>query len=97
IYSIADRPKLHLGNGLAAIAPLRRGGESDEIARRYFRKNALEGERRHVMAFIDNDVTVGSDDVINPFLPDEALHHRHIEPAVRLALPSADLTDALLV
>src|SRR6185312_13726702 len=30
IYSIADRPKLHLGNGLAAIAPLRRGGESDE-------------------------------------------------------------------
>ena len=97
IHPVADGPKLHLGDGLVAIAPLRRGGETDEIARLHLRQNTLEGERRQVVAFIDDDVTVRSNEIVDSFLTDEALHHRHIKLSVRLALTTADLPDVLLV
>jgi len=68
IHPVADWPKLHLGDGLATIALLRSGGEANEIARRHFRQNALKGECRQVVAFIDEDVTVSSNEIVYSFL-----------------------------
>src|ERR1700739_1476194 len=79
IHPVTDGPKLHLGDGLVAIAPLRRGSEAGEIARLHLRQNTLKGKCRQVVAFIDEDVTVGSNEIVYSFLTDEALHHRHIK------------------
>jgi hypothetical protein len=51
--------------------------------------------RGHVVAFINDDVTVGSNEIVDPFLTDEALHHRHIELSVRLVLTAISVRCSL--
>src|SRR5205085_2406860 len=80
-----------------SIAALRCGGESNEIASLHLGQYALEGDRRQVVALIDDDVPVAGDEVVDFFLADETLDHRNIDVAVGLAFVAPDTADLLLV
>ena len=47
------------------------------------------------MALVDDDVPVGSDEVVDPPPSNQALEHRDIEVTVGLAVAPADLADPL--
>ncbi len=50
-----------------------------------------------MMTFIDNDVSVAGDEVIDVVVVIETLNHCDIEAAVGLALPAPDLTDLFCI
>ena len=89
----ADRPQLHLQNGMMSIPAMRRSGEAEDVAGLDRREHALEGNGRYVMAFIHDDLAVSFYDVINETLMNQALDHGHVEAPVWLALTTADLAD----
>ena len=49
------------------------------------------------MTFIDNDVSVAGDEIIDVVVVIETLNHCDIEAAVGLAFPAPDLTDLFCV
>ncbi len=92
-----DGTELHLDDGLVPISPLRSGGQADEVARLHLGEYALERDCRQMVTFVDDDVSVPGDEIIDLPLSDEALDHRHIEPAVRFTFAPAHLTHVLLI
>lgn len=49
------------------------------------------------MALVNDDMPVAGDDVVDLLVAKQALDHRDVELAVRLALPAADLTHAFRI
>src|SRR5260370_37896238 len=97
IYPRSQRTQLHLCGRMASVAPPGRRRESEEIARFDLRQHTLERERRQMVTFIDNDMSVAGDEVIDSLLVKEALNHADIEAAVGLAFPGPDLPDLFWV
>ena len=73
IDSEADGTELHLRDRIVSVTPLQRCGEPDKVARLHLRQYALERYRWQVMTFIDDDVTVASDQVVNFVFAHEVL------------------------
>src|SRR6185436_16664402 len=97
IYREANRSQLHRENGVVPIPAVRCGGQADDITGLDLREHALEGNRRHMVALVHDDMAVGLDQVIDAALADQALDHRHIEAPVRCPLAASDLADVLLL
>ena len=49
------------------------------------------------MALVDDDVPVTQNEVADLTKPNQALDHRHVQPAVGLAFPAADSPDLSLL
>src|SRR6266702_1927212 len=97
VHSEAHGSQLHLGDRMAPITTLLRGCKSNEVASLYLGKHALKGSCRNVVALIDDDLSVSSDEVFDLLLADETLDHRYIDPAVGLAFTTPDPADLILV
>jgi len=89
----ANKFELHLRDGMLAVAALRSGRQSDEIAGLRLGQHPLERDCGQVVALVDYDLAVGAHGRIDPALPHQALDHRDVEPTVRGPLPRADPTD----
>ena len=59
----------------------------------HFRKHALEGNGRDVVALIHDNVSIASHEVSHVAEPNQALHHRHVDLAGRSVFSRADLPD----
>jgi hypothetical protein len=55
--------------------------------------HALEGNGWDVMTLVNDDVSVGGYEIVDPTLPHQTLDHGDIEGAVGLAAATADLAD----
>ena len=97
IHGKANGSELHRSNRMMPIASLRRCREPNDVPRLRLGDYALKRYGGHMMAFVDDDLTVFGNDVLDAVLADEALDHCDIEPTVASFLPSADLTDLLLL
>jgi hypothetical protein len=88
-------PQLHFGDRMVAVATLRCGGETDNVTPLRLREHSLERDCREVVALVDDYLPVGGDHILDLFSTNQALDHRHIEPAVRGLLPRSNLPDFL--
>ena len=95
VHREADRPELHLGDRMLAVAPLRRRGQADHVAGLHLGQHPLERDGRHVVALVHDHLAIARDQVGDLASAHEALDHRHVEAAVRRAFPAADLADGL--
>ena len=66
-----------------------------EVPGLHLAHDALEGSRGHVMALVDDHVTVGRDDVVDGPIAHETLEHGHIQHTARL-LPATSYGADLL-
>jgi hypothetical protein len=96
VHREAHRPDLHSQDRVVPIAAVGRGREAQDVAGTHLTKHTLERNGRNVVALVDDDVSVAGHDVLDTSLPDEALDHRDVQPAVGLPLTAADLPDFLL-
>jgi hypothetical protein len=90
-----DGPALHVDDRLVPVAAVRRGGEACDVPRLHLAHDALEGSRGQVVAFVDDHVTVGRDDVVDGPIAHEALEHGHVEASGGRPLPATDLPNRL--
>jgi hypothetical protein len=81
---------------MMTVSPLRRGRQSQQKPCLCLGQHALEGNGGKMVAFIDDDVPVVRDEIVNAILAHQALNHRDVEPSVRLTLTAADLSDILI-
>src|SRR5439155_1162167 len=93
--ALAVTPPWSTTRRLVPVAPIGRGGEAGHVPGLHLAHDALEGSRGHVMALVDDHVTVGCDDVVDGPIAHEALEHGHVEAAGGRPLPAADLPDPL--
>jgi len=79
------------------VPAIRGGGEACDVPTLHLCEDPFEGNCREVMAFIHNNVTVPSHEVVHVALADQALDHGDIEPARRQILPSPDPADGFWI
>ena len=70
---------------MMTVPALRRRGQAHDVARLDFGKYAFERGGWDVMTFIDDDLSIRRNDVVDTVFSDEALDHRDVKPAIRLA------------
>src|SRR5512136_441661 len=80
-----------------SVTPLRSSREADNVPGPDLGEHALEGDRGHMMAFVDDHLAVGCNPIIHAVLAGDALEHGHIEASGRMLLSAADLPDGHLV
>jgi hypothetical protein len=61
---VADRAALHRDDRLMTVTPVRGRGEARDVARGDCRKHTVHLHGRHVVAFVDHDMSVGADEVM---------------------------------
>jgi hypothetical protein len=96
VHCEAHRTKLHLGDGMAPIAALRRCGQPGDVTRLRRRQHALERDCRQMVALVDNDLPVAGHEIRDGLPAYQALDHRDTDPAGGAALSRTDLPDLLL-
>jgi len=79
IHAVANRSALHEHDGVMPVFAGDCRGQSREILRLRTPRDLLEAERREVVAFVDDDVTVLGDAVVNRPLAHEALNQCDVE------------------
>lgn len=78
---------------VVAVPPLRSCGQADDVPCPDRREEPLERNGRDVVAFVDDDVSVPADELVDGVSADEALHHRDVDSAVRFPGVPADPSD----
>ncbi len=71
----ANRAELHLGDGVMAVAELRRCGETQDVAGSNFAGNALKLDGWKVMTLVDNELAIVGYEIRDGALAHEALEH----------------------
>jgi len=97
VHPEANGAQLHLGDGLMSVAPLRCRGEPNDVARLHLGEYPLERDRWQMVALIDDDVPIVSDQIVDLILANQALDHGDVESTVGPALATSDSANLLLV
>ena len=92
---MADRAALHRDDRLMTVTPVRGRGEARDVARRDRRKHTFHLHRRHVVAFVDHDMSVGADEGVKVVSPRECLNHRDVDPLRQTASAAAEPSNRL--
>src|ERR1019366_2239283 len=82
---VAYRAALHGDNRVGSVATFGCRGESGHVARGSGAQDSLGHDGRDVVALVDDDVPVAGEQLIEGLVASEALHHRDVHPARRLA------------
>jgi len=96
VHHEAHGPELHAQDRVVPIAAVGRRREAQDVAGAHLAEYTLERNRRNVVTLVDDDVSVAGHDILDTSLPDQALDHGDVQPAVGLSLASADPPDFLL-
>jgi len=94
-HAEAGRSALHVDDWMVAVFPRRRRRQANNVLGLYLLHNLLEGERRDVVALIDNYVAILSDKILHLFFAVQALDNRNIDTSSPLHPPAANLPDRL--
>jgi hypothetical protein len=70
-------------------------GEARDVSGGNRREHTFDLNCRHVVAFVDDDVTIGSDEVVKAIVASECLDHRDVDPSRQPASASSELSDRL--
>ena len=89
------RSALHEDDGMMPVLAGYRGGQAEDIPRLAATRHRLEAYRRQVVTFVDDEVTIVGDHVIDFALAHQALNDGDVDDTGRAALAAADLTDLL--
>ncbi len=92
---VSNRAALHGDDLLQPVAAVGGGGEAEEVTGRRSPDCVLEGERRQVVAFVDDDESVGAEERSQVVDRLEALDHCQVDDAGQLASAAASLPDLL--
>jgi hypothetical protein len=80
---------------MVAILPRGRRCQANHILRFDLPQDLLKRERREVVAFVDDDMSVFGHEVLHLLLPVSALHHSDVDFPGSLRLASAHLADLI--
>src|ERR1035441_3995426 len=61
----STRPTLHVDDGMVSIFTLGSCRQAEDVLRFHLLHHLLEGERRQMVALIDNDLTVLCDEILD--------------------------------
>ena len=92
---VADRPALHRDDRLMTITPVRCCCEAGDVSRWNGREHAFDLNGRDVMAFVDHDVAVGADQIVEIIAARECLDHRDVDSPRQSASAGAESPDRL--
>ena len=84
IDPVPDRPALHEDDRMMAILAADGRGQACDIPGLRPADDLLEALSGQVVAFVNDDMSIVSDDVIHDVLPYQALDDRHIQQSGRL-------------
>jgi len=90
-----DRTTLHEDNRVMPVFPSRRGGEPDNVVRFHLAHHLFKAERAQMVAFIDNDVAVLGNEILNLAVPLETLKQGHVDLSRPNVAAARDLADGL--
>jgi len=93
----ANGAELHLDDGVVTIPALGSRRKSDKIPGLDLGEHLFEGERRNMVTFIDDHVTVAGDDVVDLPVTDNTLDHGDIDVLCWPALPTTNLAYSLRI
>lgn len=92
---MSDGTALHEDDRVMAILPRHGRGQANHELSLRPTNHLLKAVRRQVVAFIDDDLPILADAVINDPLADEALNDGHVEQPGRLVSAVANSSDRL--
>jgi hypothetical protein len=87
------RTALHVDDRVVSIFALRGCRQAKDVPRLYLFHHLLKGERRQMVAFVDNDVPVFCDEVFDSLSAVGALDDGDIHGATAVAFPAPNLAD----
>ena len=93
IDPVTNRPALHEDDRMMAILAADGRGQARDIPGLRPADDLLEALGGQVMAFVNNQMSIVSDDVIHDVLSYQALDDRHIQQSGRLPSSAADPAD----
>jgi hypothetical protein len=88
---------MHENNRLMPVLPSNRGGQPKNEARLGAPGHQLEARGGQVMAFIDDQMSIRPNEIVDFAAPNQALNQRHVDDAGRFALAGPDHPDLLRV
>ena len=88
---VADRAELEADQVIEAVAPVRRGGEPEPVARGDGADGGLERGGRDVVALVDDDLAVGAELVGEVGSAGERLQSGDVDDAGELGSAAAEL------
>lgn len=89
------RSELKPNNGMMTVSPSRCCRQAGDVSRGHRPHHTLERDRRNVVTFIHDDMSIASDDIVDFAVANQTLNHRDIERAVGMPFAAADLADPL--
>ena len=92
---MADGPALHRDDRLVTIAPVWCRRQACDVSGRDSREHTFDLDGWYVMAFVDDDVAVGADEVPQVIASREGLNHRDIDSVRQSAAAGAEPPDRL--
>src|SRR5579871_2260301 len=96
IYVVANRPALHEHDGMMPVFSCDCRGQSCEVLCLRTACDLLKAERRKVVAFVDDNVAVIGDAIVNRPFTDKALKQCNVEGSRKFLSSSADLANRFL-
>jgi hypothetical protein len=87
---VADWATLHEDDGVVPILPSDRGGQPENELGFGASGDALEADCGQMMTFIDDEMPVLGDEVVDFAIPNQALDHCDVDDAARLALAATN-------
>ena len=91
----ADWATLHTDDRVVSVFSRWRGRQSHNIPSFYLLHHLLKRERGDVMTFINNDLTILGDEVLNLLLAMKALHNGNVHNAGSLRFSASDLANSI--
>jgi hypothetical protein len=93
IDSMPDRSALHEDDGMMPVLSGNCGGQPQDEPGLRASRNLLEAASGQVMTFVDDQVTVAADTVVDEPFTNKTLNDRHVDSACRLVSASTDSAD----
>src|SRR5262245_37807698 len=90
-----DRAALHEDDWMVAVLACHRGGQPEDEARLGLPRHLLEAVRREMVAFVDDEVAVVGNAVVDDALAHQALNHCDIDQPGWPVPATADTADRL--
>src|ERR1700730_8544370 len=88
VDAMTNRAALHEDYRMVAVLPRHRRRQAEHVSGLGFPRDGLKAYGREMMAFIDDNMAVISDQIGDDALPNQAPHEGDIDGACRLLLPA---------